>query len=101
MFWEFVRNISNGAHLYWNRRITTHPIRWVVLLVAFCAMEVLLVATVSSEFALAWFAIGVSFLVGDITTLIKVARCRNCGFVVAPAPTYRKACPSCGHIMQP
>jgi hypothetical protein len=98
---KFVQDIDSGAHIYWQRRISPHPMRWSVLFILFCVIGLVLLTTVRPEFSLAWLAIGVSFLVGDVSALIRVARCKNCGFRVSPAPTYRTECPSCGHIIWP
>jgi hypothetical protein len=98
---KFVQNIDSGAHFYWRRRISPHPMRWSVLFILFCVIGLVLLTTVRSEFLLAWLAIGASFVVGDISAVVRVARCKNCGFRVSPAPTYRTECPSCGHIIQP
>jgi hypothetical protein len=98
---KFVHNIDGGAHFYWQVRVLPHPIRWFVLFVLFCVIEIVLLPTVSLEFSLVWLVMGISFLVGDITSLIKVARCQNCGILVSPAPAFKKECPACGHIIQP
>ena len=101
MFTKWASAVSNGALIYWHRRILHHPILSSVILLGFCVGAILLGATMRREFTLTWFVIGLGFLVGDISSLIRVARCKNCGLLVAPAPTYTKECPSCGHIMWP
>ena len=101
MLARYARNVASGARLYWQSRIAPHPITSFAFFLAFCAVEILLIVAARFEFSLAWLAVWLSFLVGDISTLIRVARCRNCGILVVPAPAYRKECPVCGHIMFP
>lgn len=90
-----------GARIYWQRRLLPHPYVAAVALFAFVAFALMLAASSPWVIVLGWGVVGLAFLVGDISSLIQVARCANCGRLVNPAPSYRKACPSCGHIMQP
>ena len=99
-----VRQASNvllGARIYWQRRVLPHPYIAASLLFVFIVVVLMLAASSPREFVLGWVVVGLAFLVGDISSLIQVARCTNCGRLVNPAPAYRKACPSCGNIMQP
>jgi hypothetical protein len=101
MIAHFIKNIGHGLRLYWIERVALHPIRWFLLLISFFAIEAILISAASDEIALAWLVIGLAIFFGGVSSLQKVVRCLNCGFLIAPAPTYRKPCPACGRPVQP
>ena len=101
MIGKLVSELALGAGIYWQRRVLLHPYVAAILLFAFVALALVLAASSPRELFLGWMAVGLAFLVGDINAQIQVSRCADCGRLVNPAPSYRKACPSCGHIVQP
>jgi hypothetical protein len=98
---EASRSILDGARTYWQRRIASHLLVSLFLLVAFVVVGLWLLTSARREWALLWLIAFVSLVVGDVFALIRIARCAHCGILISPSPSYRTACPRCGHIVQP
>jgi len=80
--------------------MAAHPLATQFVAISTVAGATIFLAIGSAVLALAWIAIILAFVVGDITTLFKYARCKYCGFVVAPAPSWNTQCPKCKEYLR-
>lgn len=92
--------ILRGARAYWRARVFPHRTKSLLVFAVFVGAGALVALFLGPELGLAWVIVGLAFLAGDFSILVKTARCQNCGILVSPAPAYRKECPACGHVMQ-
>jgi hypothetical protein len=97
---QTVSQVLQGMGYYWRQRVASHP--GIALFIAAVAIGggAVLAVIGHGVLALAWVAITLAFVAGDITTLFKYARCKYCGFALAPAPSRPTLCPKCGQVLR-